>query len=121
MSTDKNIQEDVVIALLSHRIPVVQICRYLKMHFETFMQEYGHLNNVEPCIDQNQAVETSIFELSVKGNHQCAMFWMKNKALWDDGKTEREQADREALKGITIDRIEIHTIKNKPTDDEEDT
>lgn len=105
--------ENVVVALLSHRIPVIQICRYLKIHKEQFLNDYGHLNNVEACIDQNQAVENSIFELSVKGNHQCAMFWMKNKALWDDGKSEREARDKDKEKDIIVDAIEIHTIENK--------
>lgn len=112
--------ESVVIALLAHRIPVAQIARYVKMTQEEFVDAYAHLedsSSFEYAIDQNQAVENALFKAALAGNAPSLTLWLKNKAGWDEGKTARELADKEANKTQEISKINVNVIPNKKVDD----
>lgn len=112
------IEECIVAALLSHYIPVTQICKYIDIGKDEFKDKYTYLDNFEYCIDLNQAVENSLFQAAVSGNNQSMMFWLKNKALWDDGKTDRDNLGKESDKDLIIEKIQIELISpdENPTD-----
>lgn len=114
----ENIEESVVAALLAHYIPASQICRYLKITKEHFEDNYSYMDNFEPSVNQNEAVENSLFQLAMNGNHQAVSFWLRNKALWDDGKTDREARSMEDYHKNSIEQVTIKVITEVPEEDE---
>ena len=110
--------EDVVNALLAHRIPIAQIARYLKLTQEEFIDAYAHLEShsgFEYAISQNQAVENALFKAALAGNAPSLTLWLKNKAGWDEGKAERERQQEADLNNSNqeIRAININVIPNK--------
>lgn len=106
------IDEAVVIALLAHRVTQAQICKYTGISKEAFEERYSYLDaDFEYSITRNDAVENAIFAAATTGSVPASISWLKNKAGWNEGRDLA--AEKEALRHVPIERIQIEVIQNK--------
>ncbi len=114
---DSQQEELVVMALLAHYIPSKQIARYINISDSLFKDKYSYLDNFEYSINPEEAVENSLFKAACEGNNQSMMFYLKNKAGWDDGKTAKEQLDRDIAEDQYINKIEIELLTEQDVEE----
>lgn len=108
---DDSIKEAVIMALLAHRIPANQICKYVGISHKSFVENYSYLDDFEYSIDRNEAVENAIFAAALSGNAPSMIAWLKNKAQWDEGRSAAAQ--NEVTRHVPVDKIQIQVISNK--------
>lgn len=100
----------VVQALHFFKIPLKQIARYTSTQEEDLLDI---IQDNDISIDDNTAVENAVLRLALSGNHQCALSWLKNKAGWDDGKSQEKERERNLNKPVEFDKIEIRLITDE--------